>query len=427
MKTLIVLCAGSSKIDGKPICIAIHPDGKYLFEKCISGINLSDSDRVIVSVLEEDNLKFEIEEKVRSSSIFNGKIEICSIPFKTKAPAETVYFTVKAMKVFGELIIKDVDNFFTVENTNYENFAAGLDIFNYDIRRLGTKSFITVNEQNYILDIIEKRVKSGIICTGFYGFKNAQDFLKVYEILNDEMYGIKKIYVSHIVAYMIGRFGEIFKYVQVDNFESYDTPEDWNDILNKFKASSKKEKLALFDFDGTLFNTNEVNYYAYKEALENFGYNFEHEYWYKNCIGRHYKDFLADLNITDEKILKDIHKIKKQCYKKYLHFAKENRRLFEIIELIKPRYNIALVTTASRQNVEDILNTFDKMGVFDKIFTQEDVAEMKPSPECYFKAMEYFNAAPQDTIIFEDSEAGLKAADLSGAFYYKVFKFNNEN
>ena len=27
-------------------------------------------------------------------------------------------------------------------------------------------------------------------------------------------------------------------------------------------------KLAIFDMDGTLFNTNDVNYYAYKEALE---------------------------------------------------------------------------------------------------------------------------------------------------------------
>ncbi len=186
-----------------------------------------------------------------------------------------------------------------------------------------------------------------------------------------------------------------------------------------------KNKLALFDLDGTLFNTNDVNYYAYKEALENFGINFEREYWYSNCIGRHYKDFLADMNITDEKLLRDVHQLKKQCYPKYLSHAQENQHLFEIIKLIRPVYYVALVTTASKKNVEDILNTFGKMEAFDKIFTQEDVTKMKPDPEGYLKAMEYFNIRPEDTIIFEDSDAGLMAAKASGAFYYKVFRLND--
>lgn len=193
----------------------------------------------------------------------------------------------------------------------------------------------------------------------------------------------------------------------------------------KIMENVKKEKLALFDLDGTLFNTNDVNYHAYKEALENYGYKFERDYWYKNCIGVHYRDFLAPLDITDEETLLGIHKIKKQCYKKYLPYAKENTRLFEIIELIKPVYYVALVTTASKVNVEDILKTFGKLEVFDKKFTQEDFKKMKPDPEGYLKAMEHFGIKPENTIIFEDSESGLKAAESSGAFYYKTFGFND--
>ena len=49
---------------------------------------------------------------------------------------------------------------------------------------------------------------------------------------------------------------------------------------------------------------------------------------------------------------------------------------------------------------------------------------MKPDPECYLTAMDYFKVKPEDTIIFEDSESGLKAAEASGAFYYKVFRLN---
>ena len=187
---------------------------------------------------------------------------------------------------------------------------------------------------------------------------------------------------------------------------------------------SQKKKLALFDLDGTLFSTNDVNYHAYKEALEELGFNFEYDYWHQNCIGRHYKDFLADMSITDENTLLKIHKLKKQFYKKYLNYAHVNYHLFDIIDLIKPIYYIVLVTTASRKNVEDILNKFDKIKMFDKIFTQEDVTKTKPNPEGYLKAMQYFKINPEDTIIFEDSETGLEAAKNSGAYYFKVFKFN---
>ena len=184
------------------------------------------------------------------------------------------------------------------------------------------------------------------------------------------------------------------------------------------------KSLALFDLDGTLFDTNEVNYRAYQKALAHFDFKFERDFWYSNCIGRHYKDFLADMGITDAKILKDIHQLKKDCYRNYLPYAKENHHLFELIALMKPYYHVALVTTASKANVEDILRTFNRTETFDKIFTQEDVSKVKPDPECYLKAMDYFKVEPANTIIFEDSEVGLLAAERSGAFYYKVFKFN---
>ena len=55
------------------------------------------------------------------------------------------------------------------------------------------------------------------------------------------------------------------------------------------------------------------------------------------------------------------------------------------------------------------------------------VTKMKPNPEGYLKAMEYFKIKLEETIIFEDSDAGLEAAKSSGAFYYKVFRLNDGN
>ena len=419
MSTLIIPCAGDAKLDGIPTCIARHPDGKYLFEKCITGVNLTTVDRIIFTISARDNVEYNIESKIKAAEL--GNVEVCVLDRKTRGPAETIYRTIKQMKVAGQFLIKDVDNSTSVPKLEQASFVAGLDVFDYDIRNLKTKSFITVNEQNNILDIIEKQIKSNNICVGLYGFKSAEDFLNAYEALLDPNYGIEKLYVSHVITYLIGRYNRIFQYVKVENFESYGTQDEWDELK---RHAVKRQKLALFDLDGTLFDTNEVNYRAYRDALAHYGFAFEREYWYRNCIGRHYRDFLADLGITDEATLHGIHKLKKQFYPTHLECAKENRHLFSMIELMRSEYYIALVTTASRKNVEDILNAFDKTNVFDKIFTQEDVTKKKPDPEGYLKAMEHFKMTPEETIIFEDSEAGLQAAKAGGAYYFQVFKFN---
>ena len=77
-----------------------------------------------------------------------------------------------------------------------------------------------------------------------------------------------------------------------------------------------KNKLAIFDMDGTLFDTKEANFIAYKTVLEDYDYNLEYEYFIKNCFGKHYKDFLN--GIVDEKLFEEVHSKKKKLYKDYL-------------------------------------------------------------------------------------------------------------
>ena len=203
-----------------------------------------------------------------------------------------------------------------------------------------------------------------------------------------------------------------------------------------------KEKLAMFDMDGTLYDTVGSNFFAYKEALEQFGYSLDREFFANVCFGHNYKFFVplivkenlkgevsgAELDkkvkevVTDE-FLQKIHETKKECYPKYFDEIKINDGLINLIKRIKYNTNVALVTTASKKNVYDILEHFNHVDLFDYIFTQEDVKEQKPDPTCYIVAMEHFKMKPKDSYIYEDSEVGLKAAYKSGANVIKVGKF----
>ena len=183
-------------------------------------------------------------------------------------------------------------------------------------------------------------------------------------------------------------------------------------------------KLIIVDLDGTLFDTKDVNYHAYRDALAFYGYDIDYDYYCKFCNGCHYLDFLPQITTTNETILTAIHKKKKKAYRKYLDKAILNKGLVDIIRLMKAEYKTAVVTTASKENCEDILEKFKLEKLFDLILTHDDISEVKPDPEGFLKAMRYFDATPEETIIFEDSEVGLLAAESSAAYYYKTYRFN---
>ena len=135
-------------------------------------------------------------------------------------------------------------------------------------------------------------------------------------------------------------------------------------------------------------------------------------------------DFLPQITTNDQDVLEAMHKIKKGAYKKHLNKAVLNTGLVDIIRLMHKEYKTAVVTTASKENCYDILNQFGLGDLFDLTLTHDDIFKSKPDPEGFLKAMDYFDAKPTETIIFEDSEVGLEAAEKSGAYYYKTYRFN---
>lgn len=175
-----------------------------------------------------------------------------------------------------------------------------------------------------------------------------------------------------------------------------------------------KQKLVIIDLDGTLIDTKDINYQAYKYALSKFGFSINYDYYCKYCNGRHYLDFLPSCATDDEKILSEIHKIKVQNYKNYIQNGRLNQSLVDLIKTLKKDYYVALVTTASSINCMQILNYFNIVSLFDLILTREDVEKSKPNPECFIKAIEHFGVHKNNTIVFEDTEVGETAAKLAG-------------
>jgi HAD superfamily hydrolase (TIGR01509 family) len=184
--------------------------------------------------------------------------------------------------------------------------------------------------------------------------------------------------------------------------------------------------LAMVDLDGTLVNTNNINYFAYKEACEKYGYDVGYEQYCKEWNGLNYKIFLKQLDPKmSPEVMQQIHDDKKELYKKYIKNGALNTPLIEMLKGLKSRkWKIALVSAASKVNINNILEYFKITDVFDIIVGQEDVVETKPSPECYIKTMQHFDEIPSTCIVFEDSKTGIEAAMAAGINYYIVRGYN---
>lgn len=251
MPTLIVPCAGrSSRFPGmRPKWMLSHPDGKLMVQKSIEGLPLEKFDRIIITVVKEHSEKFDA--KIVLDQVFdlthNKKIEVLELENFTTSQADTVYQTLIQKKVEGSFVVKDSDNHVRIDSFPRPEFIVGLNIHhtNQEVRRLKSKSFLMVNEQGLVVDIIEKRIRSEIVCLGVYGFDSPKKFQEAFLSLQSEQKEKQEIYLSHVISYLIGTGTAAYSYVETQEFEDWGTLEDWRD-------TQKRHSSYFVDIDGVL-------------------------------------------------------------------------------------------------------------------------------------------------------------------------------
>ena len=152
----------------------------------------------------------------------------------------------------------------------------------------------------------------------------------------------------------------------------------------------KNKKFAFFDMDGTLIDSVGIWNQIDQKLIEKLANKTIDETTVQNDRDTQLKKFNAQPNPY-------------LCYCQYIKDKYSAQISAE--EIIKLRYEIA----------QDFLqNIIDYKPQADLIYTREDVSKIKPDPEVYQKAMQKFNAKPEECIIFEDSLIGIEAAKKAG-------------
>lgn len=194
--------------------------------------------KINIGVLKEHQEKYNVIEQI--SYEYPDNINYVIIDKPTRGPADTVYQILQNSNVKGDFLVKDCDSFFEHEITE-GNYICVSNISKHEVlKKLASKSFVIVNEQDIVTNIIEKQVVSDTFCVGGYKFESAEQYRKSFDFVS-QMSG--EIFVSDIIGHMLDQ-GCVFTKKDVTNYVDVGTAQDWFEFNDK--------PVIFCDIDGTI-------------------------------------------------------------------------------------------------------------------------------------------------------------------------------
>lgn len=194
----------------------------------------------------------------------------------------------------------------------------------------------------------------------------------------------------------------------------------------------KKIKAVLFDMDGVLIEAKEWHYETLNKALELFGMpisRYDHLTTFDGLPTRKKLEMLS----LDCGLPKELHEFLNEMKQRYTmetvytsckpQFIQE----YALSSLKARGYKMSVCSNSVRLTVEAMMEKAGLARYLDLMVSNEDVKKGKPDPEMYLKAMAHFGLQPEECLIVEDNENGIRAARASGAHLLVVKEVSDTN
>lgn len=186
-----------------------------------------------------------------------------------------------------------------------------------------------------------------------------------------------------------------------------------------------KIRAVLFDMDGVLIDAKEWHYDSLNRALNLFGYNierYEHLTFYdglptsvklkKLSVEKGLPSALHAF-INEMKQHYTMAEIHNKCRPTFIHE-------YALSRLKKENYLLGVCSNSIRSTVITMMDYSNLNQYLDIILSNEDVTKSKPDPDIYLSAMNKLKLRPDECLILEDNENGIKAANASGAHLLRI-------
>ena len=237
-----------------------HPmTNRLMVTEAISGLNLDFFDNIYFLCLQEHEEKYSFMKGFVAElddAGLRAKSNIVLLPEQTDSQSETVYTFLSGYELDGFIFIKDSDGFYRCD-VEERNQVAYFDLNDMDDINARTKSYVDLDVNDVVTNIVEKKVISSTFSSGGYGFADAKEFCKTFEKLQD-MDG--ECYISHIIFEMM-LSGSTFYGTKTTDFKDWGTLDAWNKYKSQYKC-------LFVDIDGTLITNSSHHFPPYTGSGE---------------------------------------------------------------------------------------------------------------------------------------------------------------
>jgi len=181
-------------------------------------------------------------------------------------------------------------------------------------------------------------------------------------------------------------------------------------------------RAVIFDMDGVIVDSHPIHKKTWRTFLASLGkeiseedLNFIMEGRKREEILRH---FLGDLSQEQMQVFG---RQKEQLFRRQSASLEPIEGLREFLsELEHAEIKLAVASSGSSGRVNDILVSLDLLNYFEAVITGDQVTNGKPDPAIFLMAVDRLGVLPAETLVFEDSVSGVKAAKAAGMMCFGV-------
>lgn len=186
-----------------------------------------------------------------------------------------------------------------------------------------------------------------------------------------------------------------------------------------------KIKAIIFDMDGVLIDAKEWHYDSLNKALLLFGSEisrYDHLVTFDGLPTKKKLEMLSLDGAFPYGLHKFVNDLKQLYTMDIIHLKCKPvfHHQYALSKLKKAGYKLGVCSNSIRNSIEVMMEKSGLNEYLDFIISNQDVKNGKPDPEMYNLAISSLGFEPNECLILEDNDNGIKAALASGANLLKV-------
>ena len=174
-------------------------------------------------------------------------------------------------------------------------------------------------------------------------------------------------------------------------------------------------RAVIFDFNGTLSDDEPILCEIFMRLFAEHGKPMSAQEYFDRLVGLSDPEIVRAWLGDDDP---DVEAVIEERTRRYRYAVADgssvHEHVREAVRFAASRVPLAICSGAARAEIEPVVDAAGLAACFEAIVSSDDIAHGKPDPEGYAKALAALDVDPADSLVVEDTEAGIASARAAG-------------